>query len=127
MKIDFNSPNQNYSRTLINQDLNRLKNKSEEIAYKSQENKVGLLPNKGNNNAETEKKLKALANEFTSILMKQMFQSMRKTIPENKLIDGGFSEEVFTDMLDGELSKSGAEQKGFNSLGRLLYQQLKNE
>lgn len=69
-------------------------------------------------------RLKELANEFTSILMKQMFKAMRKTVPESTLIDGGFSEDVFTDMLDSEISKAGARQNTFNNLSRALYEQL---
>ncbi|MFW5981220.1 MAG: rod-binding protein [bacterium] len=68
--------------------------------------------------------LKVLANEFTSILMKQMFNSMRNTISNDHIFHGGYSEEVFTDMLDEEISKTSAEQKGFNTIGRLLYEQL---
>ncbi len=124
MKINPDIVTQNYDRTL-ERDLNRFKNKMDK--EKSINNYESSFTKDDTINKE-DHKLKLLASEFTSILMKQMFKSMRQTIPdENKLIDGGFSEEVFTDMLDGELSKSGAEQNGFNSLGRLLYQQLKNK
>ncbi len=124
MKINPDIMARNYDRTL-ERDLSNFKNK---IDNKKSIEKYESGSTLGENKNIEDQKLKLLASEFTSILMKQMFKSMRKTIPdENKLIDGGFSEEVFTDMLDGELSKSGAEQDGFNSLGRLLYQQLKNK
>lgn len=124
MKINPDIMTQSYDRTL-ERDLSNFKNKA---AKKKSIKKYESSSAMGENKNIEDKKLKLLANEFTSILMKQMFKSMRKTIPdENKFIDGGFSEEVFTDMLDGELSKSGTEQNGFNSLGRLLYQQLKSK
>jgi len=74
-----------------------------------------------------EERLRELAGEFTSILLKQMFSSMRNSVFKSDLLDGGFSEEVFTDMLDEEISKKGSTQQGFNNLGRILYEQLKKE
>ena len=74
-----------------------------------------------------DEKIKLRASELSSIFMNQMFKAMRSTIPEGGLIDGGFAEEVFTDMLDSEISKLGAGQDGFNTIGRLLYQQLKRK
>lgn len=76
--------------------------------------------------ADNDQRLKLMASEFTSILLKQMFKSMRETIPESKLIDGGFSEDVFTDMLDTEISKNGSSQQ-MNELSQLLYRQLKQK
>lgn len=121
MKINSDIMANNYDKKL-ERDLKSFKNKSNKVEKYESNNII-----KDQAQSITDKKLKLLASEFTSILMKQMFKSMRNTIPENKLINGGYSEEVFTDMLDDELSKSGADQKGFNSLGRLLYQQLKDK
>ena len=69
-------------------------------------------------------KLKKVVKDFSSIFIKKMFKSMRDTLPEEKLIDGGFAEDVFTDMLDKEISKIGAKQSGFDNLNQKLYQQL---
>lgn len=80
---------------------------------------------KSNINDIQDEQLKKAANEFTSILIKQMLKSMRETIPEKKLLDAGFAEDVFTDMLDGEISKLGSGSSGFNNLSKLLYEQLK--
>ncbi|HNV69845.1 MAG TPA: rod-binding protein [Candidatus Ozemobacteraceae bacterium] len=44
---------------------------------------------------------------------------MKKTVHKTRLIDGGFAEEVFSDMLDQERSKGIA-----IGLGDMLYQQL---
>ncbi|MFP4661012.1 MAG: rod-binding protein [Halanaerobiales bacterium] len=123
MNINTNLTNQIYNSSM-DRDLNNFREKADNNqiseGYRSNSNTEN-----GNQNKEDEK-LKLLASEFTSILMKQMFKSMRNTIPENNLIDGGYSEEVFTDMLDDEISKTGSRQNEFNSLARMLYQQLKN-
>jgi Rod binding domain-containing protein len=76
---------------------------------------------------EDNDELKKVVNDFTSILMKQMFKSMRDTINESNFINGGLAEDIFTDMLDSEISSQGAAQQGFNSLGRLLYEELNNK
>ena len=76
------------------------------------------------NNVGDNQKLKKVVSNFSSIFIKKMFESMRDTLPDEKLIDGGFAEDVFTDMLDQKVSKLGADQNGFNGLNELLYRQL---
>lgn len=115
MKIDLSMDHGYYRSLLNNNELEKLKADTVK-----------------NNNAKShdeleDEKIKLLASEFSSIFMNQMFKAMRSTIPEGGLIDGGFAEEVFTDMLDSEISKLGAGQDGFNTIGRLLYQQLKRK
>ena len=68
--------------------------------------------------------LKKAAQDFSSIFIKKMFDSMRDTLPEEKLIDGGYAEEVFTDMMDKKISKLGARGNSFSNLNNTLYQQL---
>ncbi|MFW5998616.1 MAG: rod-binding protein [bacterium] len=77
-----------------------------------------------NNSEKNNKKLKKVVNEFSSIFIKKMFESMRNTLPEEKLIDGGYAEDVFTDMLDKEISQLGSEQNNFDNLNKQLYEQL---
>ncbi|MFW6386607.1 MAG: rod-binding protein [Bacillota bacterium] len=76
------------------------------------------------NAGRDKEKLEKAVSEFTSIFMKQMFKAMRSSLPEEKLIDGGFAEDVFTDMMDEEISKLGANQQGLDSLNQQLYDQL---
>lgn len=64
-------------------------------------------------------KLKGACKDFESIFMLQLMKEMKKTVQKTRLIDGGFAEEVFTDMLDQERSKGVA-----IGLGDMLYQQL---
>lgn len=84
----------------------------------------GTTGKKQTNTEHEGQRLRQAVNEFTSILVNKMFSSMRDTVPDDKFIDGGFAEDVFTDMMDSEISKMGARQDSFASLNRLLYQQL---
>ena len=80
-----------------------------------------------NMNGEDDEKLKAAISKFTSVFLKLMFQSMRSTLPEESYIDGGYAEEVFTDMMDEEVSKLGSKQSTFSNLNRLMFEQLNQE
>lgn len=64
-------------------------------------------------------KLQGACKDFESIFMLQLMKEMKKTVQKTRLVDGGFAEEVFTDMLDQERSKKVA-----IGLGDMLYQQL---
>ena len=76
-----------------------------------------------NKNVEDDK-LKKAVSEFTAVFLNQMFKSMRSTLPDEKLINGGFAEDVFTDMMDQEISEIGAKQDNFKQLNETLYEQL---
>ncbi|RCK77247.1 MAG: hypothetical protein OZSIB_3058 [Candidatus Ozemobacter sibiricus] len=51
-------------------------------------------------------KLNAACKDFESIFVFQLMKEMRKTVNKTRLVHGGFAEEVFTDMLDQERSRS---------------------
>ena len=94
--------------------------------YQQINNNTGDFINKFNKSTKnsSEEELKKAVNEFTSIFLNQMFKSMRSTIPEGGLIDGGFAEDVFTDMYDQEISKLGSKQSNFSGLNQILFEQL---
>ena len=71
-------------------------------------------------------RLRELTQEFESLFVSQVMQSMRRTVPESRLIDHSSGQHLFQDMLDQELSKRIADSGGFG-LGDLLYRQLANE
>lgn len=73
---------------------------------------------------ESEKKLKKAITDFSAVFLKLMFKSMRSTLPENKYIEGGYAEEVFTDMMDKQISELGSEQSTFKNLNRAMFEQL---
>ncbi|MDI3546942.1 MAG: rRNA (adenine-N6)-dimethyltransferase [Halanaerobiales bacterium] len=95
--------------------------------YKTYQDARKLEKQSWSGKGSKDEQLKELCNEFTAIFLKQMFKAMRGTVPESGFIDGGFSEDIFTDMLDTEISKIGSNQQGMNSLSRVLYQELKSK
>jgi len=60
----------------------------------------------GDKTLKNKDKIANLAREFESIFMNQMLKAMRSTIPKNGLVNGGHGEEIFTSLLDEELSRS---------------------
>lgn len=59
----------------------------------------------GSKSMNDKEKLGVLAKEFESIFLGQMLKSMRSTIGKSSLIDGGHGEEIFTGLMDEELSR----------------------
>lgn len=70
-----------------------------------------------------QKKLWDVAVEFEAIFIKQMLDSMKKTVNKTKLIDGGMTEEIFDDMLCEQRSVSMA-KNGSMGLAKTIYNQL---
>lgn len=64
-------------------------------------------------------KLKNACSDFESIFMHQMLKEMQKTVKKTGLVHGGQAEEIFSDMLDEERSKTMA-----IGLGDTLFAQL---
>jgi len=75
-----------------------------------------------------EKKMKDACREFESLFVYQMLKEMRATVPKTGLFGGGRAEEVFTSMLDEQLSRELSREKGIGLSGLLLHQlnQVKN-
>ncbi len=68
-------------------------------------------------------KLYKVCKEFEAIFIKQMLNVMRKTVNKSKLFHGGFTEEVFEDMLYDNYAKKMAENANFG-LSEMMYKQL---
>ena len=71
-------------------------------------------------------KLYQVSVEFEAILVKQMLNAMRKSVPKSGLLDGGMAEEFFEDMLYDEYAKKMAETAQFG-LADLIVKQLSTE
>ena len=99
---------------------NLIKNQSED--NKQIEN-IRNFNNDGKSD-ENDEKLKKAITEFSAVFLKLMFKSMRSTLPDNKYIDGGYAEEVFTDMMDKQISELGSGQSTFKNLNRAMFEQL---
>ena len=61
--------------------------------------------------------------EMESLLWKQMLNAMKKTINKTKLIDGGQTEEIFTDFLYDEYATNMAKNSN-SKISETLFRQL---
>lgn len=76
-------------------------------------------------NSNSEQKLEKVAEEFSSIFIEKMFASMKKTLADDKMVDGDYAEDVFSDMLYKEYSQMAGQQGVLAELNQALVQQLK--
>ena len=86
-----------------------------------------LLPRGGDpvSGFSEDAKLKDACRDFEAIFIKQMLDSMRKTVQKTGLIDGGMAENIFEDFLYDEYAKVMAKTGSFG-IQDLLYRQFKN-
>jgi Rod binding domain-containing protein len=61
--------------------------------------------------------------EFQAVFVKMMLDEMRKSVDKSGLVEGGMTEDVFSDMLYDEYSKSMSHNANFG-LADQLYTQL---
>jgi flagellar protein FlgJ len=66
------------------------------------------------------------AQEFESLFIAQIMQTMRRTAPETGLVGAGGGGRLFREMLDQELSKEIAHSGGFG-IAEILFRQLAPE
>ncbi len=69
-------------------------------------------------------KLFEQCQEFESIFVKMMLKEMRNSVDKSdSLLSGGWAEDIYSDMLDDQYSKTMAKSAGFG-LADQLYKQL---
>ncbi|MEA3362576.1 MAG: rod-binding protein [Thermodesulfobacteriota bacterium] len=68
-------------------------------------------------------KLRESAEQFEAIFIQQMYKEMRKTIPDDGLIQRGNADDVYSQLQDLEAAKVTA-QRGGIGLADLMMQQL---
>jgi flagellar protein FlgJ len=76
----------------------------------------GRKPDKGSS-------LYKVCLEFEAIFIKQMLNSMRRTVQKSGLFEGGLAEDIFEDMLYDEYAKKMAENANFG-LAAMIYSQI---
>ncbi|SFL78980.1 rod-binding protein [Halanaerobium salsuginis] len=76
---------------------------------------------------KNEQKLNKIAEDFSAIFIGKMLSAMKKTLPDKKMIDGGFAEDIFSDMMYQEYSKMAAKQGLMSNLNQALVEQLKKQ
>ncbi len=72
----------------------------------------GLKSGKLSQSVENAPQLKEACAELESLFISYLLKEMRATIPKTGLISGGRAEEIYTSMLDSEISKEIASQRG---------------
>ncbi len=70
-----------------------------------------------------DKELKEAARQLEAMFIYQMFSQMRKTVDKGGLLEQSMGEEIFTGMLDYEISSKAAET-GKLGLAEIIYQQF---
>jgi len=73
-----------------------------------------------------DEKIKQACSDFEAIFIKQMLDSMRKTVDKTSLLGGGMAEEIFEDMIYDEYAKKMSNTGNFG-LKDMLYRQLSTE
>ena len=68
-------------------------------------------------------RLREVSREFEALFIKQMLDTMRKTVQKSELNDGGFAEEIYEDMLYDQYAQTMAKTKSFG-IAEMLYNQL---
>jgi flagellar protein FlgJ len=68
-------------------------------------------------------KLKEACKDFESLFIKQMLDTMRKTVNKGELLNGGMAEDVFEDMLYDEYASSMAGSGDFG-ISKMMYKEL---
>lgn len=85
------------------------------------------LENKLNNASSSEmEKLKSACNDFEAIFIKQMLDSMKKTINRSDLTKRNMGEEIFDDMLYDEYAKKMSGTAGLG-IGNMMFDQLSRQ
>lgn len=82
--------------------------------------------NKLNSSPKEKEGLEEVAQEFSSVFIEKMFSSMKKTLSDDKMIDGGYAEDVFSDMLYKEYGQMAGKQGMLAELNRALVEQLQS-
>ncbi|RKX82820.1 MAG: muramidase [Spirochaetes bacterium] len=71
----------------------------------------------------SDEKVKQACSDFEAIFIKQMLDSMRKTVEKTSLLGGGMAEDIFEDMIYDEYAKKMSKTGDFG-IKDMLYKQL---
>lgn len=71
-----------------------------------------------------DEKLKEVCKEFESIFLSTMLKEMKKTIPDDGLIEKGMGTEIFEDMYIDEISQEVSKDGDGIGIAKMLYEQF---
>ena len=80
-------------------------------------------PNSNGAANENERKAKDACKEFEALFINMMLKELRATVNKSGLMDGGKAEELFTSLMDTQMSREMAAQGGIG-LAEMLYRQM---
>jgi len=86
---------------------------------------VGFVPAAAHAPAKIDKAspLYKACEDFESILIKQMLDAMRKTVPKDGLLDGGIGKDLYEDMLYDKYAEQMTRTSQLG-LARMIYEQV---
>ena len=73
-----------------------------------------------------DQKLREATLDFETLFIKQMLNSMKKTVNKSGLLDGGMGQEIFEDMLYDEYAKKIATTAGLG-ISDMMFNQLSTQ
>ena len=76
--------------------------------------------------ANSSQQLKKVSMEFESIFLNYMLSQMRKTVPDDPLVEKSSAKEIFNGMYDESISKELSKAGGIG-LAAMLYKQLSHD
>ncbi len=83
-----------------------------DVTGKMERVQQNLKSGKLSQSVENAPQLKEACAELESLFISYLLKEMRATIPKTGLMSGGRAEEIYTSMLDTEISKEMASQRG---------------
>ncbi len=83
-----------------------------DVTGKMERVQQSLKSGKLSQSVENAPQLKEACAELESVFISYLLKEMRATIPKTGIISGGRAEEIYTSMLDSEISKEMASQRG---------------
>ena len=76
-------------------------------------------------NAENDQELRKACADFEALFLHKLLKVMRRTVPESGLLDGGLTQDIYTDMLDEKLAEIAAHNGKGTGLGEKIYHDMK--
>lgn len=72
---------------------------------------------------EEQARLKKACQDLEGVFLRHLLQQMRKTVPQDGLLESSFAQKSYQDMMDGALV-DGITRQGSFGLAEMLYRQL---
>jgi flagellar protein FlgJ len=73
---------------------------------------------------EKAQRLAKACADFEAIFVEQLFKTMRASVPESGLMNGGRAEEIYTAMLDQQIAQEMALGQGSTGLAKQMHSKL---